>query len=116
MQRMFVQVPMQTGYGGVTRVEVALPYCAALVADSGGKYYMEPKRLEDDTERRRYHRGPTLRSLVKLALACESAEQMGKKLRRRFERQQRRAGIARVLPQAEAELAERLDGLLDPVK
>ena len=60
----------------LTRVEVSVPYVAALVADTGGKYYMTPKHIEDATERHRYrHRGPTLRSLVKLALACQSAEQ-----------------------------------------
>jgi hypothetical protein len=38
-------------------------------------------------------RAPSLRSLVKLALACDSAEQMGKKLKQRFDRQQRRRGV-----------------------
>ncbi len=53
MRSMFVQVPMQTGYGQITRVEVSLPYVAALIADDSGKYYMEPKRLEG-TELRRH--------------------------------------------------------------
>jgi hypothetical protein len=35
MRSMFVQVPMQTGYGQITSVEVALPYIAALIADGG---------------------------------------------------------------------------------
>jgi hypothetical protein len=48
---MFVQVPMQTGYGQIALVEVSVPYVAALIAD-GGKYYMKPKRLDDATERR----------------------------------------------------------------
>jgi hypothetical protein len=82
MRSMFIQVPMQTGYGQITRVEVAVPFVAALIAD-GGKYYMERKRLEG-TELRRYrHRGPTLRSLVRLAVACDTAEQLGEQLRRR---------------------------------
>jgi len=88
---MFVQVPMLTGYGGVSRVEVSLPYAAALI---GEKYYMEPKRLEG-TELRRYRsRGPTLRSLVKLALKCDSAEQLGKQLHRRYLQQQQRRRMA----------------------
>jgi len=83
---------MQTGYGAVVQVEVSLPLVEFLVADGDGKYYMKPMQIEDATERRRYrHRGPTLRSLVKLALACDSAEQMGEKLRERFERNARRA-------------------------
>ena len=39
-------------------------------------------------------RAPSLRSLVKLALKRDSAEQMGQKLRERCDRQQRRRGIA----------------------
>jgi hypothetical protein len=34
-----------------------------------------------------------LRSLVKLALKCESAEEMGKRLKKRFDRQNQRRGI-----------------------
>ena len=30
-------------------VEVSVPFVAALIADDG-KYYMQPKRLEDDTD------------------------------------------------------------------
>jgi hypothetical protein len=94
MRSMFVQVPMQTGYGQVTSVEVALPYIAALIAD-GGKYYMERKRIDDATERRRYrHRGPTLRSLVKLARQCDNAEQLGLAIKRRYDRSLHRQEIA----------------------
>jgi hypothetical protein len=39
----------------------------------GEKYYMARKRPEG-TEARRHRRGPTLLSLVKLALKCDSAE------------------------------------------
>ena len=35
-----------------------------------------------------------MRSLVKLALKCESAEEMGKKLKRRFDRSYQHQGIA----------------------
>jgi hypothetical protein len=31
-------------------------------------------------------RGPTLRSLVKLAVKCEAAEELGRKLKRRYDR------------------------------
>ena len=56
-------------------------------------------------------RAPSLRSLVKLALACDSAEQMGQKLKQRFERQKQRAGVETGRPSAkdEAEL-DRLIG------
>jgi hypothetical protein len=48
---------------------------------------------------------------VKLALKCDSVEQMGKKLKQRFERQQQR-GSRSSRSCREAELHERLDQLL----
>ena len=62
-----------------------------------------------DTERRRYrHRGPTLRSLVRLAQRCDSASQLGEEIRRRYDRQRQPPGRSA----DQAELAERLDQLL----
>ena len=111
MRSMIVQVPMMSGPAGVLLVEVSVPYVAALIGDDG-KYYMTPKRIDDPTEKRRYrHRGPTLRSLVKLALACDSAEQMGKQLRRRFDRSLARQGQAAPRRATARDLAE-LDQLL----
>ena len=98
---------MLTGYAGVARVEVSLPFVAELV--DGEKYYMEPKPLEGTELRRHRARGPTLRSLVKLALACDSAEQMGQKLKRRFDRSLQRQGVRPADAGAEAEL-DRLIG------
>jgi len=75
----------------------------------GRKYRMpdDAKRVPD-FRRSRGPRGPTSRSLVRLALACQSAEEMGKRLRQRFEA--RRGGVTGgASPLAEAELAERLD-------
>jgi hypothetical protein len=103
---MVIRVPELTTNASVRFVAVSLPYVAALI---DGQKYREPgemPRLQgSEAYRQRAPRGPTLRSLVKLALRCDTAEQMGLKLKRRFERQQRRHGIkpgrAR---QAEAEL------------
>ena len=65
---------------------MSLPYVDALIAD-GGKYYMEPKRIDDFTEKRRHRaRGLTLRSIVKMAVRCDSAEQLGEQLRRKYSR------------------------------
>jgi hypothetical protein len=50
------------------------------------------KPTERDTELRRQRRAPSLRYLVKLALKWESAEELGKRLRRRYQRQQQRRG------------------------
>jgi len=102
---MIILMPQLTG-AGVCRIPVSLPYVPALVDNVK---YWEPhavKPLQDDTELRRYRaRGPTLRSLVKLALRCESAEEMGKKLKRRFDRSLQRQGIKTDRSrQAEAEL------------
>lgn len=57
-------------------------------------------------------RAPSLRSLVRLALACDSAEEMGKKLKQRFDRQQQRAGVDTGRPSAVVD-AE-IDRLLGP--
>ena len=38
MRAMIVRMPMQTGYGGVRRVEVSLPYVDFLIADQPAKY------------------------------------------------------------------------------
>jgi hypothetical protein len=92
MRSMVTFVPELTGYAGIRHVEVSLPYVAELV---DGRKYMEPKRLEGTELRRHRACGPTLRSLVKLALACDSAEEMGKKLKRRFDRSYQRQGLVR---------------------
>ena len=85
---------MMSGPAGVRLVEVSVPYVAELV--DGEKYYMEPKRLDDATDQRRYrHRGPTLRSLVRLAQQCNDAEELGERLRLRYQRQAQRKGTAR---------------------
>jgi hypothetical protein len=79
MRSMFAQVPMPSGPAGVMHVEVSVPLVPQLLDD--GKYSMERKPLDDDAERRRCrHRGPTLRSLVKLAVKCDSAEEPGNRL------------------------------------
>jgi hypothetical protein len=91
---MLIRTCWQTGYGGVVHCWVSLPHVPALI---DGQKYLEPhdvKPPQDDTERRRYRsRGPTLRSLVRLALKCDSAEEMGQRLKKRFDRSLRRRGI-----------------------
>jgi hypothetical protein len=94
MRRMVVIVPELTGYASIRHIEVSLPYAAQLI--DGVKYMLpqDVKQPEGDTERRRQRapRAPSLRSLVKLAVACDSAEELGKRLRRRYDRQRQRAG------------------------
>ena len=95
MRSMVICVPELTGYAGVRFVPVSLPYAEVLL---DGKKYRLPgdagPRLDGaEAYRARARRGPTLRSLVRLALRCQSAEEMGLKLRRRFDRSLRRQGI-----------------------
>jgi hypothetical protein len=111
---MVIQVPELTGYGGVRRVAVSLPYAAQLI--DGAKYMLpgDVKPPEGGTELRRQRapRGPTLRSLVRLALQCESAEEMGRKLKRRFDRSYQRRGLTPPGRRNSAEAEVELDRLL----
>jgi hypothetical protein len=93
MRSMFTTVPMMSGPSAVAHIEVSVPLVPQLLDQ--GKYYLEPKPPADDTERRRRAaRGPTLRSLVKLAQRCTDAEQLGQEIRKRYDRSlQRRRGI-----------------------
>jgi hypothetical protein len=95
MRTMVISVPELTAGPGVRFVAVTLPYVEAIL---DGKKYRLPgdmPRLEGtEAYRARAPRGPTLRSLVKLALRCQSAEEMGLRLKRRFDRSLRRHGIA----------------------
>ena len=93
MRHMVVIVPELTGYASIRHVAVSLPYVGGLV---DGVKYMELadiKPPEGDTERRRQQRARSLRFLVMQALRRDSAEQLGKKLRRRYQRQQQRQAV-----------------------
>jgi hypothetical protein len=90
-QAMVILVVELTGNASVRHVAVSLPFVAALV--DGRKYYMPDTVPRPEGYMERAPRGPTLRSLVKLALRCQSAEEMGKQLKRRFDRSLVRRGI-----------------------
>jgi len=115
MRYMVVIVPELTGYASIRHIAVNLPYASQLIDHVK---YMEPQDVkppEGDTERRRQRapRAPSMRYLVKLAVKCQSAEELGQRLRRRYQRQQQRQGIARPgRGRAEGEIAEQLDRLL----
>jgi hypothetical protein len=84
---MIIRMAELTGYGVLRHVNVSLPYIACLI---DGVKYMEPKDVPvlEGTERRRQRQAPSIRFLTKLAMRCESAEELGKRLRRRYQRQQ----------------------------
>jgi hypothetical protein len=110
MRSMFTTVAMMSGPSAVVHVEVSVPLVPQLLGQ--GKYYMTPKPPAHDTERRRRAaRGPTLRSLVRLARQCDSAEQMGQEIRKRFDHSLQRRGITPPGHAASADLAE-LDQLI----
>jgi hypothetical protein len=114
---MVTVVPQLSGYGSVLHAYVSVPLVPCLL---DGVRYMMPEDVPAPESRdlRRIRQGkppraPSLRMLVRYALKCESAERLGHKLRRRYERQARRAGLS--VGQTDAELEERLDKLLaDP--
>ena len=115
MRRMIVIVPELTGYASIRHVAVSLPYAAQLI--DGVKYFLpgDVKPSEGDTERRRQRapRAPSIRTLVRWAQACDSAEQLGQRLKRRYDRQRQRQGLAPAdRSHAEAKLAETLDRML----
>ena len=108
MRRMVTFVVQSTGYGQVMRVPVSLPLVPQLI---DGVRYMKPSDVPHPEHLgRRKSRGPSLRRLVRLALECQSAEELGEKLRKRFDRPRQRAGLA-PSDRRRAE-AERLDRLL----
>ena len=89
MRHMVVIVPEPTGYASIRHVAVSLLYVAALI----GEKYMLPQDVrppEGRTEKRRKRapRAPSMRTLVRWAQKCDSAEQLGDRLRKRFDRQQ----------------------------
>jgi len=113
---MICRVVELTGYAGVRLVDVSVPLVPQLL--DGNRYFMNQSdlpRLETDTERRRQRspRAPSFRTLVRLARRCQSAEELGQAIKRRYDRSLQRRGIAQAgRHRAEAEMAERLDRLL----
>ena len=114
MRHRVVIVPELTGYASVRHVAVSLPYTAQLI--DGVKYMLpgDVKPPEGGTERRRQTapRAPSMRTLVRWAQACDSAEQLGERLKRRYDRQLQRRGLARPGGRDQGELDAQLDRLL----
>ena len=111
MRHMVVIVPELTGYASIRYVAVSLPYAAQLI--DGVKYMLpqDVKAPEGGTEKRRQRapRAPSMRTLVRWAQKCDSAEQLGQRLKRRYDRQLQRQGLAPPgNARAEAELANML--------
>ena len=99
-------MPILNSDGKITRLRVSVPRVDVLLDEPGGKYMLEENLPARAGQELRAHRAPRLKTLVRWALECQSAEELGKKLRRRYQRQQQRRGIETGRPNAtdEAEL------------
>ena len=94
MRAMTITVSALIGYGKVRRQEVSVPRVDQLL-EPPSRYSLpaEPEPTPPPAEPPpRAPRGPHLRSLVKLALRCESAEALGAALRKRYQRNAARKG------------------------
>ena len=88
-------VTVPSAASGVKRVRISVPLIECLV---DGVRYFRPGDLpppEGDELRRmsrpritKAQRAPSLRTMVRMAVKCADAEELGKKLRRRYQRQQ----------------------------
>ena len=93
-----VVVPSESG---IKRVRISLPLVECLLDNV--RYYLpsdlpppagEELRPMSRPRITKGPRAPSLRSMVKLAVRCQSAEELGQRLKRRYQRQRQRAGIA----------------------
>jgi hypothetical protein len=78
MRYMVVIVPELTGYASIRHIAVSLPYASQLIDHVKHMEPQDVKPPEGDTERRRQRapRAPSMRYLVKLAVKCQSAEEL----------------------------------------
>jgi hypothetical protein len=93
MDRMTRILSVANANNGFRHVRVSLPLVPELIDNT--RYFRDqdlPPRAGLDLRPLSRPRVPTLRSLVQLAVRCDSAEQFGKALRRKWElqRQQQR--------------------------
>jgi hypothetical protein len=105
-------VTVPSAASGVKRVRISVPLVECLV--DGVRYFRpgdlpapEGEELRSMSRPRitKAPRAPSLRTMVRMAVKCADAEELGEKLKRRYERQRQRRGMARPGDaRAEAEL------------
>jgi hypothetical protein len=100
LPRMIRLIPILNSDGKITRLRVSVPRVDVLL--DGARYVLEENLPARAGQELRAHRAPRLKTLVRWAMRCQSAEQFGRKLRRRYE-QQRRHGIESARQAEEAE-------------
>jgi hypothetical protein len=115
MRSMVIMVSMLSGYDTLLHVPVSLPRIDCLIDH---EQYLEvddmpPAEIRDLRRLRlqKTPRAPSMRTVVRWALRCQSAEELGQRLRQRYERQQPRR--CRRIAHLEAEDRRELDRLLN---
>ena len=108
---LLVVVPSESG---TKRVRISVPLVECLLDHQ--RYFLpgelpapagEELRALSRPRITKASRAPSLRTLVKHALKCQSAEELGQRLKQRYQRQQQRAGLAPAgRSRAEGEVAE----------
>ena len=110
---LLVVVPSESG---TKRVRISLPLVECLLDHQ--RYFLpgelpapagEELRPMSRPRITKAPRAPSLRTLVKHALKCQSAEELAQRLKRRYRRQQQRAGI---VPADNGRAEDELDRLL----
>jgi hypothetical protein len=71
--------------GQLRPLRISLPRIDALL--DGVRYQLEESMAPRSGQELRAHRAPRLRTLVRWALEADNAEQLGERIRRRFEKQ-----------------------------
>ena len=88
---MTLTVSTLSGYGKVRRQDVSVPLVTTLL-EPPSRYRLPAEPATNPANWRisaRGKRGPSLKTLVKLAMKADTAEALGLALRRRFEQRQR---------------------------
>ena len=113
---MIAMVTIPSAASGVRKVRISVPRIECLLDNQ--RYFLpgdlppaagEELRPMSRPRITKASRAPSLRTLVKHALKCQSAEELGQRLKRRYQRQQQRAGLA---PAGNARAEAELDELL----
>jgi hypothetical protein len=91
-------MPILNSDGKITRLRVSVPRVDVLLDEPGGKYMLEENLPARAGQELRAHRAPSLKKLVRWAMECQSAEELGKKLRRRYQRRNSAGGSRPAAP------------------
>ena len=112
-------VTVPSAASGVKRVRISVPLVGCLI--DGVRYFRpddlpapagEELRPMSRPRITKAPRAPTLRTMVRMAVKCADAEELGERLKRRYDRQLQRRGLA---PPGNAHAEAELDRILGDV-